>query len=190
MLPKKQNKASEPSREPMEKPSKKKDFEKTIKQLEEKLSAEQHKAKDYLTRLTYLQADFENYRKRMEKEVQDSVNRSNEQLVSCLIGILDDFESAISAGETTENKAALLEGIKMVHKKLDALLTKEGLERLDCVGKCFDPNLHEILAQVPTNDHQSGTVIEEARKGFIFKGKVIRPSVVTIACETSKSEQK
>jgi molecular chaperone GrpE len=76
----------------------------------------------------------------------------------------------------------------MVHKKLDNLLAKEGLERLECIGKQFDPNMHEILAQVPTNDHESGTVLEEARKGFVFKGKVLRPSVVTIACEDSKGE--
>lgn len=170
------------------KDSKNKELEKTVKQLEEQLSAEQQKTQEYLTRLKYLQADFENYRRRVEKQVQEAVQRSNEQLVSCLIGVLDDFEVAISACQTTENKDALLDGIKMVHKKLDNLLAKEGLERLECVGKQFDPNMHEILAQVPTNDHESGTVLEEARKGFVFKGKVLRPSVVTIACEDSKGE--
>ena len=159
-----------------------------IKSLQEKLGTEQQKTQEYLTRLKYLQADFENYRKRVEKQVQDSVTRSNEQLVTCLLGVLDDFESAISVGETTENKDAILDGIKMIHKKLDDILAKEGLERLECVGKPFDPNKHEILAQVPTNDHQSGTVLEEARKGFVFKGKILRPSVVTIACKNSKGE--
>jgi molecular chaperone GrpE len=167
---------------------KNKELEETVKRLEEQLSAEQQKTQEYLTRLKYLQADFENYRKRAEKKVQDAIQRSNEELVTCIISVLDDFEIAISAGETTENKDALLDGIKMVHKKLDSLLAKEGLERLECVGKPFDPNKHEVLAQVPTNDHQSGTVIEEARKGFVFKGKVVRPSVVTIACEQSKGE--
>ncbi|PVX26148.1 MAG: nucleotide exchange factor GrpE [Candidatus Bathyarchaeum sp.] len=170
--------------------SKKQEVDETVKELENKLNAQQQKTNEYLTRLKYLQADFENYRKRAEKQLQESVNRSNEKLVACLINIIDDLESAISAGNTTENKAALLEGIKMVHKKLDDLLTKEGLERLECVGQSFDPNLHEILAQVPTKEHQSGTVLEEARKGFLFKGKVLRPSVVKIACETSESEQK
>ena len=132
-----------------------KELEQKVAQLEEQLVAEQQKSQDYLTKLKYLQADFEN---------------------------------AISAGENTENKDALLQGIKMVHKKLDCLLANEGLERLECVGKQFDPIKHEVLAQIPTNDHESGTVIEEARKGFVFKGKVLRPSVVTIACENSKGE--
>jgi molecular chaperone GrpE len=182
-----QKKTKKSSRTSM-KESKNLEVEEIIESLKEKLSTEQQKTQEYLTRLKYLQADFENYRKRAEKQVQDSVNRSNEQLVTCLLGVLDDFESAISVGETTENKDAMLDGIKMIHKKLDDILVKEGLERLECVGKRFDPNKHEILAQVPTNDHQSGTVLEEARKGFVFKGKVLRPSVVTIACENSKGE--
>jgi len=174
----------------MEKSSKKQASEETVKKLSEKLEEEQQKSKEYLNRLKYLQADFENYRKRVEKEVQEAVQRGNEQLVACLIGVLDDLESAIQAGETTENKAALLEGIRMVHKNLEKLLENEGLERLECVGQDFNPNMHEILAQIPTTDHQSGTVLEEARKGFMFKGKVLRPSIVKIACKDSECDKK
>lgn len=190
MLTKQKSNTRKSSRVPMEESSNKEEFEETVKKLEEKLEAEQEKTKETLNRLKYLQADFENYRKRVEKEVQEAVQRSNEKLVVCLIDIMDDLEKAISAGETTENKDALLEGIKMIHKNLDKLLEKEGLERLDCVGQVFDPNLHEVLAQVPTKKHQSGTVVEEARKGFMFKGKVLRPSIVKIACEDSESDKK
>ena len=175
---------------PMEESSKKQESEETVKMLSEKLEEEQAKSREYLNRLKYLQADFENYRKRVEKEVQEVVQRGNEQLVSCLIGVMDDLENAIQAGETTENKAALLEGIRMVHKNLEKLLENEGLERLECVGQAFNPNMHEILAQIPTKDHQSGTVLEEARKGFMFKGKVLRSSIVKIACEDSEDDKK
>jgi molecular chaperone GrpE len=189
LLTKKQKKKGKSSRASMEKSSKKEGFEAKVKELEEELEAEQEKAKEYLNRLKYLQADFENYRKRVEREVQEAVQRSNEKLVACLIDIIDDLESAISAGETTENIDALLEGIKMVHKNLDRLLEKEGLERLECVGQAFDPNMHEVLSEIPTKDLESGTVIEEARKGFMFKGKVLRPSIVKIACEDSEDEK-
>jgi molecular chaperone GrpE len=189
LLTKKQKKKGKSSRASMEKSSKKEGFEAKVKELEEELEAEQEKAKEYLNRLKYLQADFENYRKRVEREVQEAVQRSNEKLVVCLIDIIDDLESAISAGETTENKDALLEGIKMVHKNLDRLLEKEGLERLECVGQAFNPNMHEVLSEIPTKDLESGTVIEEARKGFMFKGKVLRPSIVKIACEDSEDEK-
>jgi len=186
LLTRQKNNARKSSRVPMEESSKKEQFEETVKKLEEKLETEQEKTKEYLNRLKYLQADFENYRKRVEKEVQEAVQRGNEKLVACLIDIMDDLEKAISAGESTENKGALLEGIKMVHKNLDKLLEKEGLERLECVGQAFDPNMHEVLAEVPTKNHQSGTVVEEARKGFMFKGKVLRPSIVKVACEDSE----
>ena len=169
--------------------SKKEEFDEIIKELEEELKAEKEKNNEYLNRLKYLQADFENYRKRAEKEVQQAVQRSNEKLVACLIDIMDDLESAVSAGETTENKEALLEGIKMVKTNLDRLLEKEGLEKLECIGQAFNPSIHEVLAEVPTKDHQSGTVIEEARKGFLFKGKVLRPSVVKIACKDAEGEK-
>ena len=174
----------------MKESSKEKEFEETIKRLEGRLGAEEEKTKEYLNRLKYLQADFDNYRKRMEKEVQEAIERSNERLVAGLIDIIDDLESAISAGEKTENKNALLEGKKMVHKKLDSLLEKEGLVRLECVGRTFDPNIHEILAEIPTKKHQSGIILEEARKGFMFKGKILRPSIVKVACEISEVETK
>ena len=154
------------------------------------MKTEQAKSKAYLNRLKYLQADFQNYGKRMEKEVQEVTQRSNERLIVSLINILDDLESAILAGKTTENKGALLEGVEIIHKKLDKLLEKEGLVRLMPVGKPFDPNIHEVLAEIPTKNHQRGIIIEEARKGFMFKGKILRPSIVKIACEDSDGEEK
>jgi molecular chaperone GrpE len=172
----------------MEKSLKEAEFEKIVKKLKVELTAEQEKSQEYLDRLMYLQADFENYKKRVEKEIQQAVRINNEKSVTCFIDIMDDLENAISAGEATENKVALLEGIKMTQKNLEKILEKEGVEKLECIGKPFDPNKHEILAQVPTKEHQSGTVLEEARKGFVFKGKVLRPSVVTVACEYSKGE--
>ena len=174
----------------MNKLTKKNKLEEKIKELDAKLIQEQDKCKDYLNQLRYLQADFENFRKRVEKETKEAIQISNQKLVSAFVEIVDDFEKAISAGETTDNKDALLQGIKMVHKNFCKLLEREGLEQIQCLGKPFDPNLHEVLIQVPTNNHETGTVLEEARKGFIFKGKVLRPSVVNISCQTSKSDNK
>jgi molecular chaperone GrpE len=142
-----------------------------------------------LCRFKYLQADFENYRKRVDKAVQESIQRSNEKLILNIIEVVDDLENAISAGKNTENKKALLEGVQMVHKKLDKILEKEGLVRLESVGKPFDPKIHDVLAEVPTKGQQRGTVVEETRKGFMFKGKVLRPCVVKVACEESGSEK-
>jgi molecular chaperone GrpE len=160
-----------------------------LKRLEEALNAEQVKFMETLDQIKYLQADFENYRKRVDKEVEEMTRRSNERLITNILCVMDDLERAIQTGQTTDNAKALLEGVEMVQKKLSATLEQEGLIRIEAVGKSFDPNLHELLAKTPSKDHEEGTVVEEARKGYIFKGKVIRPSVVKIACREGEVKQ-
>ena len=167
----------------MEEPSEQKAVSEELKKFENALKVEQAKSKDYLERLKYLQADFENYRRRMEKEFAEVTQRSKENLVVNLLSVLDDLERAIETGKTTENTKALLEGVEMVHKRLSAVLEKEGLEEIDAVGRPFDPHMHEILVKIPSEKCDEGTVIEESRKGFTLKGRVIRPSVVKIACK-------
>ncbi len=160
-----------------------------LKKLEEALTAEQVKSKECLDRMMYLQADFENYRKRVDKETQEITQRSNERLVINLLGVVDDLGRAIQTGQTTDNAKALLEGVEMVQKKLSSVLEQEGLTRIDAVGKPFDPNMHELLAKIPSKDREEGIIVEEARKGYVFKGKVIRPSVVKIACREGEVKQ-
>lgn len=150
-------------------------------EIEQALIEEQGKSKDYLNRLMYLQADFENYKKRVDKEIHEAVQRSNERLITNLLGVVEELEIAIESGKKTENKKALMEGVEMVLKKLYATLGQEGLMKIEAVGKPFDPNKHEVILKVPTSDHSEGTIIEEVRKGFMFKDKVIRPSIVKIA---------
>lgn len=173
----------------MKKSQRKKSSE-IIEKLRGELEAEESKSREYLNRLKYLQADFENYRKRMEKDFQEAVQRSNEKLIVNLLGIIDDLERAIETGRKTKNVDALLEGIEMVYKNFGSMLEREGLTRIGSVGKPFDPNLHEVLMQIPTDEFEEGTVIEEARKGFKFGGKVIRPSVVKLATKALEGEKK
>ena len=83
----------------------------------------------------------------------------------------------------------MVEGVELVKKKLVSILEKEGLERIEAVGQKFDPNKHEAMIQVPTNDHEEGTIVEEIRPGYAFKGQVIRPSLVKVATR-KESESK
>ncbi|MEM2915143.1 MAG: nucleotide exchange factor GrpE, partial [Candidatus Bathyarchaeia archaeon] len=145
----------------MEKSSEQKEDSEELKRLEDALSAEQAKCKEYLDRLKYLQADFENYRKRVEKELVEVAQRSNEKLIVNLLNVMDDLERAIETGKKTKNVKALLEGVGMVYKNLQTMLEQEGLKRIDAVGKPFDPLAHEILVKIPTKDQEEGTVIEE-----------------------------
>jgi molecular chaperone GrpE len=152
-----------------------------VKRLQKALKEEQEKSNEYLNRLKYLQADFENYRKRIEKEIRETAQYSNEKLIVNLLSVLDELELALSSGRETENKQALLEGVEMTLKKMFAALGQEGLTKIEAVGKCFDPKLHEVALKVPTKEDNEDIVVEEIRKGYTLRGRVIRPSIVKIA---------
>jgi molecular chaperone GrpE len=164
--------------------------QKKIKDLEERLTMEQKKADDYLNRLKYLQADFENYRKRTEKEANELTVRGNEKIVGELLGVIDDLERAIHSGKETDDLSSLLKGVEMIHQNLACILQKEGLENIDAVGKVFDPNFHEVVVKIPRKDCEEGLVLEEVRKGFVFKGRVLRPCMVNISCLADKEKNK
>ena len=152
-----------------------------VKRLEEALKEEREKSNGYLNRLKYLQADFENYRKRMEKEICETAQMGNEKLITNLLNVIDELELALRSGRETENKQALLEGVEMTLKKMYATLRQEGLEKIEAVGNSFDPKLHDVVMKVPTKEHDENVVIGEIRKGYMLRGKVLRPSMVKIA---------
>ena len=159
-----------------------------MQDLEERLVQEQ-KAQEYLRQLKYLQADFENYRKRTERELNELTVRCNEKLVAELLCVIDDLERALDSGKETEDASALLKGVEMIHKNLTRMLEREGLEPIDAVGKIFDPKFHEIVVKIPRNDCEEGLVLEEVRKGFVFKGRVLRPCMVNVSCIVDKEEK-
>lgn len=158
-----------------------KSLENELNELRKALKEEHDRAEDYLNKLKYLQADFENYQKRMNKEMLDLVRYGNERLIVKLLNIVDDLERSIKFSKESDNKESLIKGVEMVLKSLKEILKKEGLEEIEAVGKNFDPNLHEAVAHVRTNDYPVNTVIEEIRKGYLLNGKLIRPSMVKVA---------
>ena len=151
------------------------------KKLEKALTEEREKANECRNRLMYLQADFENYRKRTERRMDEVARFSNEKIIVNLLSIIDEMEMAIQAGKKTKNKKALLKGIEMILKKIYTILELEGLVKIESVGKIFDPKLHEVFQKVPTKDYDENIIIDEIRKGFMLRGKVIRPSMVKTA---------
>jgi molecular chaperone GrpE len=158
-----------------------------MQDLEERL--EQEKAQEYLRRLKYLQADFENYRKRAEREAAEFAVRCNEKMVAELLCVVDDLGRALDSGKETEDASALLKGVEMIHQNLTCMLEREGLERIDSMGKVFDPKFHEVVVKIPRNDCEEGLVLEEVRGGFVFKGRVLRPCMVNISCIEDEEEK-
>lgn len=133
-------------------------------------------AEDRLNRLKYLQADFDNYRKRTEKEKEAIIALANESLIKDLLVILDDFEVALPCLEREQNR----EGMQMVQKKMVKILNSYGLQSIEDVGKKFDPQLHEVVYKERSYD-ESDTILEDIARGYQLKSKVIRPSKVKIA---------
>ena len=133
-------------------------------------------AEERFDKLKYLQADFDNYRKKFDKEKESIIRLANENLIQELIVILDDFESSIRLTENDENK----EGILLMKKKFFDLLQKEGLKEIESLGKKFDPNFHDVLCK-ELSEHDDDVVIEEIQKGYTLCSKVIRPTKVKIS---------
>lgn len=160
-----------------------------LSKLEEALNMERSKSDDYFRRLQYLQADFENYRKRMEKEMSEAKRMGNERLLSELLVVNDELELALQkAGEKGENPV-LMEGVGMVYKRLGGLLRKEGVERIESVGSKFNPEAHDAALRVPS-DEEEGTIVEEIRPGYLLKGRVLRASIVKVAEKQASVEAK
>jgi molecular chaperone GrpE len=143
------------------------------------LQQERKKSDDYLNNLKFLQADFENYRKRMDREVREVEEYSTAGLIKDLIPVLDDLELGLASAESTPQTKEFSEGISMVRRRLLTALENEGLEEIASVGKPFDPDLHEAVDKVQGSGKKD-IVVEESRKGYLFKGKVLRPSMVKV----------
>lgn len=158
-----------------------------VDNLKKALKVEQEKANDYLNRLKYLQADFENFQRRMQKEVDEAINYGNQSLICELLTIVDELEYAIEAGKRSDDKEAITEGVEMILKKMSETLRRQGLSKIDAVGHLFDPSKHDAIEKIPTKDYKEGTVIEEVRKGFALKEKIIRPSLVKVAIHPSNN---
>ena len=151
-----------------------------ISELEEALGDEKEKSDDLLRRLQYLQADFENYRRRVEKEIGDVKKFSNERLLSDLLTVKDELDLAFAKARETKQNPVLLEGVGMIQKRVQNILSKEGVERIPGAGSKFNPDYHEAALRVVSDDAE-GTVLEEVRAGYTLKGRVLRPSIVKVA---------
>lgn len=158
--------------------------------LKEELEHEKKRSEDYVTRLKYLQADFENYRKRIDREIRDIEEFSTSRFARKLLPILDELDLAIHAAASAE-KSSLLEGVKMIRKNFSAALEGEGVKGIEAIGKAFNPAFHEAVEKVPGKKKDGDVIVEEIRKGYFIKDKVLRPSMVKVELgDVSESEEK
>jgi len=143
----------------------------------QKLAAEKQ---DLTNTLVRLQADFDNYRKRTERERDQARHRGVENLIEQLLPVLDGFDRALAAHDDPAYED-YRKGFELIRKQLWDLLAKQGVHRIESVGKEFDPNVHHAVEHVPTNDYPDGAVIDEFQPGYTFHHRVLRPAMVRVA---------
>ncbi|MCW3977800.1 MAG: nucleotide exchange factor GrpE [Candidatus Bathyarchaeota archaeon] len=154
---------------------------KEVAKLEASLKEKTKLEEIYLNQLKYAQADLENLQKQLQRRVDEGVTREKAKLIMQILTVAEEVDLALDEAKKAEN-SGLLEGMEMVRKKLWKVLSCEGLCSIEAIGKPFDPHMHESVQEIETCNYQVGMVVQEVRKGYILNGKVLRPSLVKVAC--------
>lgn len=157
-------------------------MELTPQQIED-LKMRAAKADENWERLLRTTADFENFKKRAARERAEAVQFANVALIQKLLPVLDNFEMAQAAAQTAgdENASSLQAGVDMIQQQLKSALAEAGLEEVDAAGKPFDPTLHEAISQQETADVPEGHVVQQLRKGYKLRERLLRPATVIVA---------
>ncbi|MGC2421758.1 MAG: nucleotide exchange factor GrpE [Candidatus Acidiferrales bacterium] len=147
----------------------------------EKLQAEKQELMNMLVRR---QADFENYRKRVEKERHQDRERGVELLIEKTLPVLDAIDNALVAEHDTPGAEEYRKGFELIRRQLWDVLAKQGVSRIETTGKQFNPHFHHAIESVEGTEHAGGTVISELQPGYVFHDRVLRPAMVRVAAET------
>jgi molecular chaperone GrpE len=154
---------------------------------DERLARLQAEKDELMQSMVRRQADFENYRKRIERERQDDRRHGVGRLIEELLPVLDSFERALKAHDDPAYEE-YRKGLELIYLKLWDTLARHGLERITAAGKAFDPNYHQAIERVDSDEHPDGTVLEVLQDGFIYHGRVIRPSIVRVSHNAGQPE--
>jgi molecular chaperone GrpE len=150
--------------------------------LRNRLAEQEKLAAEYLDLLKRKQADFENFRKRSQKEIDEYKRYATTEVVLDVLNLIDNFERAVESARSSKEFDALLEGVLIIKKQFRNLLEKKyGVKNIEAVGKEFDPNLHDAVMVAETGEYDKDTVIEDLQKGYVMHDRVIRPSKVKVA---------
>jgi molecular chaperone GrpE len=152
-----------------------------LAELREKLQAKEKESEENYQRYLRQVAEVENFKKRVNREKEDAIRFANENLIKDILPVIDNLERAISHAQGGGNGNPLVEGVEMVLKGLLDVFSKHGVVQVPAVGTIFDPGKHEAMAQVESSEHEPNTIINEHHKGYLFRDRLLRPALVTIA---------
>lgn len=158
--------------------------------LRQQLAAKEQEAKENYDRYVRQIAETENFKKRNARERDDAIRYANEMLLKDLLPIIDNLERAIAHAASGENGKPLVEGVEMVLKGFLDVLSKFGVSQIIAVGQPFDPSKHEAIAQVVSDSHDPNVVIEELHRGYMFRDRLLRAALVSVAKAPETKEKK
>jgi len=149
----------------------------------EELEAELGRVREQLLRTA---ADFDNFRKRSRREIEDARLRGREELLRDLLPVFDNLERAVVHAEQATDAKAVADGVRMVLKQFSDTLSRAGIQRIEAVGQPFDPNFHDAFQQMETSEHPPGTVVAELQPGYMMGDRLVRAAMVMVAKPPTK----
>jgi molecular chaperone GrpE len=158
-----------------------------LQSVKDELRKARESSEGSLNKLKYLMADFDNYRKQMEKQAATKTESAKAELLLKFLDIRDDYVRAVSVARQGKSETVVIEGLEGILKNIDSLLASEGVREIETLGTPFDPNVHDAIAHSARDDVEENTVTAEIRKGYILNSKVLRPSLVEIAKKIVKN---
>ena len=167
-----------------------KDIAAELEQLRQQLEAKEGEARENYDRFLRQVAELENFKKRMAREKSETIRYANENIIKDLLPVLDNLERAVDHAKGGGNGKPLLEGVEMVLKGFLDVLNKYGVTQISAKGESFDPERHEAIAQVESEEHEPNTVVKEHHKGYYLLDRLLRPSLVSVAKPPEAKEKK
>ncbi len=150
----------------------------------DQLEKQSNLADEYLDYLRRLKAEFENYKKREERQRAEFIKWANEGLVTELLPVMDSLERALNGVHASHDLESFLPGVELIRKQLNDVLVKNGIVTIETIGKPFDPKIHEAMIHIESDEYPEDTISQELRKGYLFNDKVIRAAQVAVSKHT------
>ena len=162
-------------------------LENKLSQTEEECQKAKEEADNNLNKLRYLMADFDNYRKRIERQVESKINQGKAELILKFVSIHDDLSRAVETAKQGKSEQVVIEGLEGILRNVETLFDAEGVKEIETTGTPFDPNIHDAISFKYDDTVPENTVIAEIRKGYMISDKVLRPSLVEISKKIVKN---
>lgn len=153
-----------------------------------KLQETEQKAADNYDKYVRAAAELENYKKRAVREKADAIRYGNENLLRDILPLVDNMDRALEHACNSDDFDTFKKGLKMLQEQLLCCLQKHGVEQIDAVGKDFDPNVHEAMLQVESDEHEASKVVSEFERGYLLNGRLLRPAKVCVCKRLKKKE--